>query len=246
MRIFYALLLILLTAPSIFAGTRDPSVRDSEYIKFGRKFIHIVRVCGRYKDGKNFQASGVVIKPKTILTAAHIFEPHDSCYVKTDDDKEIVINKVVVHKDFDADKFGFNDIAICFLDNAIELDFYPELYTDKDETSQHCTLSGYGMTGTFETGANHYDDHRRAGSNIIDGLDRGLLICSPSGPGIKTQLEFLTASGDSGGGLFIGNKLAGIHSVVMINGKNPNSRYGSQSGHTRISDHVNWIKEITK
>jgi hypothetical protein len=246
MKILYSLFFILIVLSSIQAGTRDPSIPDSEYLKFGKEFIHIVRVCGKYKDGNNFEASGVIIKPNVILTAAHIFEPYESCYIKTDNDAEVKISKVIRHKNFDMDKFGENDIAICFLDNKVELEFYPELYTDRDEVSQQCTLSGYGITGTFSTGANHYDGKKRAGANIIDELDRGLLICSPSGPGIKTKLEFITASGDSGGGLFIGNKLAGIHSVTMIAGKNPNSRYGTQSGHTRISDHVDWIKDTIK
>jgi secreted trypsin-like serine protease len=59
-------------------------------------------------------------------------------------------------------------------------------------------------------------------------------------------LEFLIASGDSGGGLFIDNKLAGIHSCVMTVGKNPQSKYGEESGHTRISNFIEWIEDNRK
>jgi hypothetical protein len=59
----------------------------------------------------------------------------------------------------------------------------------------------------------------------------------------KTELEFLIASGDSGGGLFIDNKLAGINSCVMAVDKKPDSTYNDESGHTRISKFIGWIKE---
>jgi hypothetical protein len=107
-----------------------------------------------------------------------------------------------------------------------------------------CSLSGWGFTGTFITGSTKYDNKRRAGSNIIEKTERTNLVCSPSPKGVKhTELEFLIASGDSGGGLFIGNKLAGIHSSVLAIDKTPNSSYTDESCHTRISLYTKWIKE---
>jgi len=98
------------------------------------------------------------------------------------------------------------------------------------------------------TGANNHDSKKRAGSNFIDRIEKDLLICSPSKRNDKnfTSLEFLIASGDSGGGLFIDTKLAGIHFCVMVTGKNPQSKYGEESGHTRISNFIEWINENKK
>jgi hypothetical protein len=59
----------------------------------------------------------------------------------------------------------------------------------------------------------------------------------------RTELEFLICSGDSGGGLFINKKLAGINSCVLAADKKPNSSYGDDAGHTRISKYVPWIKQ---
>jgi hypothetical protein len=228
-----------------FAGTIDPNIPDSHYVEFGKKFDYVGMICGKYKDGTSFCASGVVVQPRIILTAAHVVKECESCSI-TIADKKIHIQKIIYHNDFKDNVFGYNDIAIGLLAENIDLNFYPELYEDKDETNKLCTMSGFGITGTFITGAKISDSKKRAGSNYIDKIDRGLIVCSPSGPGKKTSLEFLIASGDSGGGLFIGNKLAGIHSCVMTTGKSPDSRYGHQSGHTRISDHLDWIKEVIK
>ena len=104
-------------------------------------------------------------------------------------------------------------------------------------------MAGWGLTGTFNTGIERSDDKRRGGSNFVDGIERNVLMCSPSRRHEKsTELEYLICSGDSGGGLFINGKLAGIHSsVVAVDGK-PNSTYGDESCHTRVSTYANWIK----
>jgi hypothetical protein len=86
------------------------------------------------------------------------------------------------------------------------------------------------------------DGKKRGGSNIIDKIDRELLVCTPSRAYNKTELEFLIGSGDSGGGLFIDGKLAGINSCVMATDGKPNSTYSDESGHTRISKYINWIE----
>lgn len=242
-----ALLFALFTL-GVSAGTIDPNTPDSAYVEFGKQFPFVVRLCGQDNDDLKFCASAVVISPDTILTAAHVVKNCKTAKIITADDKSIDINIVIYPEKFDTGKFGYYDIAIGFLKEDIKLEFYPELYTDTDEENKVCTLSGYGMTGTFKTGLLKSDSLRRAGSNTVDSIDRGLLICDPS-PSNKnrTKLEFLIASGDSGGGLFIGDKLAGIHSCVISSGKHsPRSAYTDTSGHTRISDHIEWIKQTIR
>jgi len=66
-------------------------------------------------------------------------------------------------------------------------------------------------------------------------------------PGNKdTNLEYCISHGDSGGGLFIDQKLAGINSIVLASDKNPDSNYGDESGHTRISKYKDWIEDNIK
>jgi hypothetical protein len=232
-------LLLILLAASVYGGTRDPDTSDEKYTEFGKKFIYIYKICGTYENNENFCASAVAIDKNHLLTAAHVVTGSRICKI-IEDENIYIVNKIVCHKDFKKENFGFYDIAILRVEENLKIDGFPELYTDSDELNKQCTISGYGITGTFETGIITSDGKRRAGSNTIDKIENDLLICSPSKEN-KTKLEFLIGSGDSGGGLFIGNKLAGINSCVMTMDKKTNSDYGDESGHTRISNHYEWI-----
>lgn len=235
-------ILILIVSTSLgSAGTIHPSAKDSDHIKYGSEFLCVGKICGKYNDDTNFCASCVAISDKWILTAAHVVNNTKNATI-TINDKTINIIDIYIHKDF-KDEFGKYDIALCLCENNIGLNFYPELYSDDDEIGKICTIAGYGLHGTFLTGAIKSDNLKRAGTNKIDNIYDHLLICSPSDKG-KTVLEFLIGSGDSGGGLFIDQKLAGINSGVLAVDKNPNSSYTDESGHTRISICTSWIKSI--
>lgn len=242
-KLVYIFLFLLFYSQTI-AGTIHPSVPDSQYIEFGKKFNYVYRLCGTYEDDTLFCASSVAIDSHFLLTAAHVVKQAKTCVVKNDSgSNSYSVKEIIVDQDFEDKNFGFHDIAIIYIEDSLDLDFYPDLYDENNEINKTCTISGYGLTGTFETGAIKSDGLRRAGSNRIDRIENELLICEPSSVD-KTSLEFLICSGDSGGGLFIGNKLAGINSCVMASDKKPNSNYGDQSGHTRISLYKGWIKKI--
>ncbi len=226
---------------SVYAGTIDPSTPDSKYIDYGSKFKHIYKVCGMYEDNTLYCASCVVIDSNWALTAAHVVKESKVCIVKDDSNKYVVSN-IICHKDYEPNNFGYYDIALLHIKDSIDLDFYPQMYENEDEVNKVCAIAGYGLTGTFETGIKISDDKKRGGSNKIDKIDRHLLICSPSRVE-RTELEFLIGSGDSGGGLFIDGKLAGINSCVITSDGKPNSTYLDESGHTRISQYIKWIKE---
>jgi secreted trypsin-like serine protease len=223
------------------AGTIDPRVNDSRYVSYGSKFHFIAKICGKYKDSSKFCASAIAIHPNWIVTAAHVVENVESCEVEFDK-KKFCISKVVANKSFDPNKVGYADIALGYSEDSFELDFYPDLYQNNDEIDKICSISGYGFTGTFLTGANRCDNIRRAGSNMISYIEKDLLVCNASSNN-ATELEFLIASGDSGGGLFIDGKLAGINSCVLAVDKKPDSSYTDESGHTRISKYFDWIME---
>jgi len=238
------LIILMLINSTSFAGTREESIEDSRHIEYGKKFKYIYKICGTYKDGKLFCGSAIVIDRHWILTAAHVVNNHKFCII-SQDDKTNTVDEIIVHEDFVREKFGSADIALGYMEKPIVLDFYPSLYEDKDELNKVCCISGYGLTGTFKTGANISDNKKRAGSNIIDAIDRELLLCNASSRDDKnaTELEFLIAGGDSGGGLFIDGKLAGINSIVLAADKKPDSSYGDESAHTRISSYSKWIRD---
>lgn len=234
----------ILLCSSLFAGTIDPLTPDAKYVAYGVKFHYIYRLCGVDSNKQLFCASGVAIDPNWILTAAHVVHDSKVCTI-TNGDKSFSIEEIYIHDEFKQAKFGYGDIALAYVPKDLGLNFYPPLYDGKDETGKVCCMSGYGMYGTFLTGQQDSDGKRRAGSNIVDYIDKNLLICSPSKTDGRTELEFLISSGDSGGGLFIDGKLAGINSCVMSPKSGmPISTYGNESGHTRVSKYIGWIKQV--
>lgn len=248
---FKILLLVLLQSflitPILCAGTRNPFIKDREHIEYGQNFKFVGRIIGKYNENTEFMGSGVAISSLHILTAAHIVKDSISCSFITQDGTRIKCKKVIFHNDFAEENFGEYDIALCILEKELPLKEYPKLYTEKNEQGKLCSIVGYGYYGTFETGAIHTDDNIRGGTNIIDAIEKDILICNPSPPFDKTitRLEFLIAHGDSGGGLFIDGKLAGINSGVMAVDKKPNSSYTDDGCHTRVSSYIDWIIENT-
>lgn len=247
MRHIIFLLLFLASSLNIaISGTIDPNTSDNKYIEYGKKFECVLKLCGVYKDGTLFCASAVAISDNWILTAAHVVENAKEAKVVDSNKQEYKIDDIYIHPKYDEMSLNGNDIAILHTSEPLKISYYPELYENEDEVGKICAMSGYGITGTFNTGSVRSDDKRRAGSNIIDEIENELLMCTPSRTVRegKTELEFLIASGDSGGGLFIDKKIAGINSCVFATDKKPNSSYTDSSGHTRISRHFKWIKQI--
>jgi hypothetical protein len=242
MRYFLFFLPSLFLFSVCFSGTIDPSTQDSKYIEYGQKFNYVVKITGKMQDDAIFHGSAVLIDDNHFLTAAHVVNDSKICYIHMDNNI-LEVKKIIIHPDFN-NQFGFADIAMGYSTKTFNLEFYPKLYNEENEINKVCSISGYGSTGNFLTGAYIQDKHRRAGSNTIDRIDRDLLICSPSAKSSNryTSLEFLIAGGDSGGPLFIDQKIAGINSCLLGKKNKPKSIYGEESGHTRVSKFITWIE----
>jgi secreted trypsin-like serine protease len=242
MKKLITLMVLCLFLSKGFAGTIDPEIPDQKYIEYGSKFDSVVKIC--CFDGKGLSCgSAVVIDAEWIITAAHVVEGSQNCTIIMNK-KKYNIDKIIIHKNYKTHTFGYDDIALGHIEEKIDLKYYPKIYQNSDEVGKICSISGWGFTGNFITGTKIHDDNRRAGSNFIDRIEKNVLICSPSKRKDKfTELEFLICSGDSGGGLFIDNKLAGINSSVIGYDGKSDSTYGDESCHTRLSLYYNWIKE---
>lgn len=240
MRNFIAILLILLCG-KLNAGTIDINTPDSQHINYGSKHECIVEIGGEYEKNTKFRASAVVFRPQWILTAAHIIKEAKNCHIRYNGEEIPIL--CIAHPDaYNEDKFGENDIAVGKLSKPVSLDFYPQLYTKDDEVGKTCSISGFGLTGPYQISATRKSDGRkRAGTNTINRTENQLLICNLTDT--KTSLEFLICHGDSGGGLFIDQKIAGINSCIFSDDKILNSDINDESGHTRISLFVDWIEK---
>jgi V8-like Glu-specific endopeptidase len=235
---------VLLNCGTLSAGTIDINKSDNSYTTYGKQHECVVEICGEYDPKTKFRASAVIIKPTWVLTAAHIVKKAKNCSIKFKEE-EIQISCITSQPDYDDGKFAFNDIAICKLSKPVEINFYPQLYDKNDEKHKICSISGFGLTGPYQISQTRKSDGiKRAGTNIINRIENHILVCSLKDK--KTDLEFLICHGDSGGGLFIDQKLAGINSCIFSDDKNLDSNIDDESGHTRVSIFVNWINETIK
>lgn len=250
MKILFFILSLILSS-SLYAGTIDPNIPDSRYISYGEKHECVVKIAGKYQHDentiKNFYASSVIVRPRIILTAAHVIDGATEVHIIDNNDNKTNVKFAFYLNEWDKNNFGPNDIAIGFLEKDVKLNFYPSLYDKNDEVGKICSIAGFGITGNYISGSKIMDDKKRAGSNIIDEIFNGMLSTSVN-RGTKTTLEFLIGHGDSGGGLFIDKKLAGIHSGIMTDheDKNLNSDYRDHGAHTRISTHKQWIDTMVE
>lgn len=246
----------LVLSAQLLGGTIDPDTPDAKYVEFGAKFPFIVLLRGEARtipenvvvpEGKRLiqWGSAVIIRPHWIITAAHVVEDADNHHVMLGD-HAVPLQTVILHPQFEERRMGYYDLALGRTDVDFNLPFYCPLYTEQDELNQPVTIAGYGVTGTFATGAKDVDNKRRAGQSLVTALEHNVLICRPK-RGHKFPLEFLIAPGDSGGGLFIGDRLAGINSFLLASDGKPDGTYTDEGAHTRISLYADWIeKEIAK
>lgn len=235
-------MLCLSSISSLRAGTIDPQNSDQKYVEYGAKHKCVLKLEGKDLNDRYFYASCVIIKPRIFITAAHVVEKIKSSNVVFGQEK-IETALIIYPSEYKSSEIGKNDIAIGYLEKDIILDFYPELYSKEDEIGKICSIAGFGVTGNYIIGANTHDGIKRAGSNTVDSIFNHMLICSLK-HGKKTSLEFLISHGDSGGGLFIDSKLAGVNSCVFAEDKSLNSDINDESGHTRISINKKWIDEM--
>lgn len=239
-------LIFLVASRVALAGTIDPNTPDEKYVEFGKQFPFVVRItnnidCKKCEKQHEQLASAVIIKPHWALTAAHVINGSKDDVIYVGEKKHRVAYKVK-HKDYNEDKVGLHDIALCYSEEDFKLDFYVPLYRKADELGQAVTIAGWGSTGNFTTGATASDNKRRAGHNKLSAAFLSVVACSPRKAG-RFPLEFMIAPGDSGGGMFIGNELAGINSFLAHEDGKPDGSYGDDSAFTRVSMYVPWVDE---
>jgi hypothetical protein len=258
-----AALLASWVAPA-YCGTIRDDLGGQLYLDLGVSpaYASVGRVNGA-TSSYSFLASGTLIAPDWVLTAAHVVKGATSLDF-TIGGATYSATSWVANAKFSSGNLGAGyDIGLIHLGAPVS-DIVPaSRYAGKEELGVVGTSAGFGMTGTGLTGAVTLDYLKRAGQNTVDAyypIRKGtpnVILMDFDRPGVPTEssygsatpldLEYLIAPGDSGGGLFANfdsgpTLLIGVHSFLWgrLDG-NPNSDYGDVSGDTRVSVFNSWI-----
>ncbi|MFM8718618.1 MAG: trypsin-like serine protease [Chthoniobacterales bacterium] len=245
---------------------------DPLYAPVGR-FLYSV-------GASSYIASGVLISPDWVLTAGHVVQGSDFLgggvtgmnFTLFSGVNSFVYSAAqwIPHPGWAATSgnvlAGF-DIGLVRLSTSVSGFAPATLYPQDTVAVQAGTIVGFGATGTGLTGfQNGTAGTKRAGQNMIDATGDGVSISSNilfvdfDRPGVPAEsvigstsplaLEYLSAPGDSGGGLFItegvNTYLLGITSFGWgYTDGVANSDYGDLAGFTSVRSFQTWIETTT-
>lgn len=244
---------------------------DSRYQSVG-KFLYSVGASG-------YLASGVLISPQWVLTAAHVTAGNNyngggiSSMTFTlyngSSPSQYAASNWYTHPGWGASSGNLlagYDIALVRLSTPVT-GFTPATLAPSSEYVEEGTIVGFGTTGTGLTGSTLAGGTKRAGNNMVDAQGDGVTM-SPNvllvdfdepgntsastlgnfylGGNTPLPLEYLSAPGDSGGGLFVTREsetfLLGITSFgVAAKDGVTNSSYSDRAGFTDVTAFDSWI-----
>jgi len=117
-------------------------------------------------NGTNAGTGALLYDGRSVLTAAHIFEPSDNnsrvnVYVQTQFGLETIHGTLKLYEDYD-DKNLVGDLAIITLDKNLDNIYNRyQLYRDQNELNQDFTMVGYGNLGTGTDGEGTNDLNKK-------------------------------------------------------------------------------------
>lgn len=260
-----AMVVIACDARGARAGTIRHDRADSSYTSLAASYPAV----GKLTWG-SYICSATLIDDDWILSAGHCLDASgytasDWTFDLSDSGGGVHVGaEKFLHPDWvstGGDLLAGVDIALLRLATKESVIGPAQINTDTSEVGRIATHVGYGRTGTGLTGMNASAGTKRAGQNIVDldgtsvsgfnekvlfeDFDSGSAGDNWSGSASQLNLEYLIASGDSGGPMFIdfgsGEVVAGVHSFISSVDGVTDADYGDIAGSIRVSSFASWI-----
>ncbi|MBI3836935.1 MAG: trypsin-like serine protease [Planctomycetia bacterium] len=244
----------------VSAGTIRDDRDPQSYLNLAAQpqYANVGRIDSQTTTG-DLIGSGTLIAPQFVLTAGHLVD-HLASLQFSLDGANYTATHWIANPNWNGDLTAGYDLAVVELNVAASGVVPAVRYDGSSELNSVGTFVGFGRTGTGLSGATNFDGFARAGTNVLDGFyDNNPRIlaadfdspqsisASSQGSSTPTNLEYMIAAGDSGGGLFIdtaaGPRLAGVHSFGAAFDGRFNASYGDVSGDIRVSLFNSWIDQ---
>ena len=259
MRKVSSTLLLLMMSFSLMSLIVRHDVSDEKFITLAKKYPQTVNL----NIGGSGLGESTLIKENWLVTAAHaavyLKEEMETGEISkvTIDTKQYDIEKVIIHPNYklnEGESVIKNDIALIKIKGRITHIPYAKLYDKQDEKGKKITIVGRGDFGTALTDAVKSDGINRAATNKIDKVSRQWIRFKFDSPESEntTELEGVSANGDSGGPAFIDvnnvRYIVGVSSH-QLNDDDENVEehlYGVNEYYARISSYKKWIEKYIK
>ena len=254
----------------VAAATQAGTIRDdrpaSSYLALGDSIRYAsVGLVTELTATGSLLSSGTLIAPNVVLTAAHAIDRATGIRFQVGG-ASYSASRWVTNPNWTGNLAAGFDLGLFLLDRPVANVAPAKRYDGGGELGAIATFVGFGRTGSGITGDTRYDGLKRAGTNFFDDFYRDgkanprILVSDFDNPrsaldnavgsAAPTTLEFLSARGDSGGGVFLdtpfGPRLAGVISFGYANDGRNNADYGDLMGTIRLSAFNSWIDQTLR
>lgn len=213
-------------------------------------FASVGMVTGTRPNGTRYLGSGTLINPYTLVTAAHVVDRAGQLTFDLGS-RSYTAQRWVTHPKWHGGNFNTgHDLALVRLTEPVS-DVAPAAVRYRpNERGRIVTLVGFGRGGTGSNPGTSPAGTKRAGQNRIDtylGRRNQLMQSTFDRPGHGAlPLEYQPAPGDSGGGVFIGTRLAGVVSYLTASDGVTDADFGDSGNYIRLSQHRDLLRFGTR